>query len=292
MIFFSLTFIIIFVIFTFFRFLSSWFDSVRVINLSPEQGDVLLAAARASLPITVFLTVLLSLSYSARKQIKAIFSILIVFVFSGVFCFFFHIGIERISAWDPSLEISGITGHKSGLILTRLNTDIIYLADNAAAPRVISFPDRPLLYQETPVGPESIAVTLPLEEKTPWFIQSVLIDFGIIAREFDSRQNEGLLSFISYTLAPFLLLVSMRFLFDSTSWPMANLFLGALVFRFILGFAVFLRSGEVHAFLLSFVNNRIPGFLVIPAVFAIPGILVMIYAVLAFLAGRLRRYDE
>jgi hypothetical protein len=141
-----------------------------------------------------------------------------------------------------------------------------------------------LVYQEVSVGPSSIAAALPLETKTPWYIQSINIDFTLTAREFDSRRGEGLVSFLAYTGSLILLLVSLRFLFGAGSWPLANLFLGALSFRFVLSFMVFLESREVNVFLLAFANKRIPDFLVTPVVFGITGALILVYSILAYLA--------
>ena len=297
LIFFSLTFVIVFILAAFFRFLSSWIDSVRVIYQDPEQGGVLLASAGNAVAGTLFITILLSLSYSVRKKIPAIVSIAIVFLLSIVFCLGFYIGIERVRVYDPSLEIPDRLSRRSGLILSRLDTDIIQLKEENSAgiagfPRVISFPERQLLYQEAPLGPGNVAVELPLEEKTPWFIQSILIDFTLASREFNARRGEGLFSFLAFTGSLFLLLVSLRFLLGLSSWPLANLFLGAMAFRFVLSLLVFLRSAEVISFLVSFVNKRLPDFLLVPAVFGILGIFIILYTFLAFFAGRMRRDDE
>ena len=294
MLFFSVTFIIFFALFSFFRFLASWIESVRIISQDPEHGGVLLAAVKMALPAALFFTILLSLSYSVRRKIPAVFSILIVFVFAGVFSFCFYLGIERVHVYDPSLEIPESLSGKTGLILSRLETDIILLSNDGnktGGPRVISFPERPLLYQETVPGPSSSAVALPLDTGTPWFIRSIIMDFALVTREFDARRAQGWLPFLFYTASLFFLLVSLRFLFASSNWPMANLFLGALAFRLILSLVIFLRTWEAGNFLNTFVNNRLPGYLISPAVFGILGALIILYTFLTFMARRIRRDD-
>ena len=257
-----------------------------------------MAAARAALPAAFFITILVSLSYSARKKMSVFLSILTIFILSAGFCLGFYSGIERIEAYDPFLEIPDSLNKKSGLILTLGDADMVLLGENgdisgdSGFPRVISFAERPLLYQEVSLGPAYTKVSLPLEHKIPWFIESINIDFTLITREFNNRYGNGLLSFLVYTGAVFLLLASLRFLLDLSFWPLANLFIGILAFRLVLSLAIFLNAGYVNEFLVSFVNGRLPEFLINPFVFLTICAVIILYTFLAFLARRSRGNDD
>lgn len=305
--FFSLTFVIVLIFTSIFRFLTLWVDSTRIFyqNLhvrSAGAEQLLLAACRASLPLTLFMVILLSLSYSVRKKMHAVMGIAVIFLLSVLFCLASYIGIERIEAYNPKIEIPDSLNRSSGLILSRLDTDIVLLgvvntgdtAVNSGGiygyPRVISFPERPLIYQEIPLG-TSTAFALPLDDKTPWFVQSLLIDFSLCAREMETRRSQGLVPFLIFTGSLFFLLVSLRFVFESSAWPLANLFLGAVIFRLVLVLFVFLQSGEAADFLLSFINRLIPADFIIPAVFAVCAVLIILYTAMASFARR-RRNDD
>ena len=217
---------------------------------------------------------------------------------SLVFCLGFYIGTEKLGMYDPSLEIRSGLNRRPGLILTRLDTGMILLgneknlAGDPGFPRIISFPERPLQYQEASLGPTSAAITLPLEDKVPWFVQSILIDFSLIAREFNARFGRGLFSFLAYAGALLLLLACLRFLFELSTWPIANLFFGALIFRLVLSLVIFLNTREVLSFLASFVNKSIPEFMIIPMVFLILSTVLILYTLLAYFARRNRSNND
>jgi len=288
-IFFSLAFVILFICSGFFRFLSSWIDSVRVISNDTERGGMLLSSFSAALPISLFIGILLALSYSVRRKIPAVSSIITVFLLSVIFCYGIFFGIERIRVYDPGFLVNSGPQKRSGLILSQQDTRVVLLGDSntpAGYPRVLAFPERPLVYQESALGPVSATITLPIEKNAPWFIQSILIDFSLTAREFDTRYAGDPLSFLAYVCSLLLFLACLRFLFGLSSWPMANLLFGFLVFRLVLSLVVFLNSTEVQTFLITFANKRIPDYLTVPFVFLVLSAAVILYTFLAFLARR------
>jgi hypothetical protein len=158
---------------------------------------------------------------------------------------------------------------------------------NALGPRVVSLPGRPLFYQEVPIGPNNTALALPampFRDEMPWFIQSMLIDFTLTSREFDDKLREGIIPFAIYAGALIFLLASLRFLLDLSSWPLANLFLGALAFRGILALGTFLSTKEVNTLLVSFIGKRLPPAFITPLAFCALGVLVILYTLLVHLA--------
>ncbi|MDR0312041.1 MAG: hypothetical protein LBI14_00425 [Treponema sp.] len=301
-IFVSFSFVIMLILSVLFRFFVYWFESVQAVPAAPEKSFIT-SIIRQALPETLFLSVLFSLSYSVRHKIPAVLSILVLFVLSGAFCLGFFMGIERVEALELPL-LSGTplspanVEMRSGLILSRQDMDIIVLKEDAESagsssgfPRVISFPERPLLYQEAPIGRDAVVYGLPLGDRSPWFLQSIIIDLDLTARELNARYNEGLESFFLYGLSLILLLVSLRFLFGISSWPLANLFFGAIVFRAVLSLEVFLIVPEIEYFISSFFSDRVNKSYLQPMVFIILGTLILLYTLLAFLARRKRRED-
>jgi hypothetical protein len=307
-IFFSLTFVLLLVFSVIFSFFAFWIESVKTVsNIMETERTALITIIRRALPETLFLSILFSLSYSVRNKIPALLSIILLFVLSGTFSLGFFMGVERIEAMDiPVFSNFPLTADnielKPGIILSTRDMDMILLKDETGLfgnssgaagrtafsgfPRVIAFPESTLIYQEAPISRDTTFFNLPLGEKIPWFFQSILIDLDLTARELDFRYKEGLISFFLHGFSLILLLVSLRFLFGLSSWPLANLFFGAIAFRGVLSLEIFLITPETEAIIRSFLGNRIEAFLIPPLVFLGLSALVLLYTLLAFLARR------
>jgi hypothetical protein len=307
-IFFSLSFVLLLIFSVIFRFFAFWIESVRAVsNIMDAERAALITLIRRALPETLFLSILFSLSYSVRNKIPALLSIILLFVLSGSFTLGFFMGLEKIEAMDlPIFSNFPLTAEnlalKPGIILSTRDMGMILLKENpglfgsssgtagrtafSGFPRVISFPESALIYQEVPISRDTTFFNLPLGENTPWFFQSMLIDLNMTARELDSRYKEGLASFFLHGFSLILLLVSLRFLFGLSSWPLANLFFGAIAFRGVLSLEIFLITPETEAIITAFLGNSIDGFLIRPLVFLSLSALVILYTLLAFLARR------
>ena len=125
----------------------------------------------------------------------------------------------------------------------------------------------------------------------PWFISSLAIDFSLSARELKGRLEKSFFSFAVYIASLILLLASLRFLLELSEWPLANLFLGALVFRGILALEVFLNSGEINVLVGSFLTERVPPMLHTPAIFGALAVLIIVYTLLTRIARPRRDSD-
>jgi hypothetical protein len=177
----------------------------------------------------------------------------------------------------------------SGLILSRGDTVMVVLGDpsDIRSSRVVSIPGRPLIYQEVPSGPNNAVLALPpapFRNGGAYSFNGLSLDFSLAAGQFDARLKEGLIPFCVYTGALILLLVSLRFVLDLSSWPLANLFVGALVFRGILAFETFIDSREVQALLSTFLGTWASEPFISPLVFCGLGVLIMLYTALVYLA--------
>jgi hypothetical protein len=242
----------------------------------------------------VYGSVLLTLSYSARRAFPVPLSVLCVFVLSCGFAAGASLGLFHANSAVvlPGTDTPPALG-KPGLILTQGETAVILLDEpsNPAGPRVTAIPGQPLLYQKTP--PASAAASadagftlppLPFKAGGPYFMASLFSDLSLAAEQFRDRLHEGLIPFGVYLGALCLLLSSLRFVMELTSWPLANLFLGALAFRGILAAGTFLDSGEIQQFIRVFLKADIPQTTVTSVIFCGLAALALLYTASVTLA--------
>jgi hypothetical protein len=287
--FFTISFVIVFLCSALLHFLALWIDAARMVSLAMEQSANLVTALNRALPIALYISILLTLSYTARRKMPIPLSIIAIILFAALFTFGSSLGIRQIKGLNFTLESGTTVRGRPGLILSRQNNAMVLLKESgdAMGPRVVSLSGSPLFYQEVPMGPNNSVLALPampFRDETPWFIQSMLIDFNLTAGEFDDKLRAGIVPFAIYAGALIFLLGSLRFLLDLSSWPLANLFLGALVFRGVLALDTFLRSKEVTTLLASFIGQRLPQSCITPLAFCALAVLVILYTLLVHLA--------
>jgi hypothetical protein len=210
------------------------------------------------------------------------------------------LGLERLEGVPPARDIANPLG-EAGLILSQNTgsgspgTSIVLLKGPAEprGPRVVAIPNRPLLYQADPVGPNNTILSLPpipFSDESPWFLKSMAIDLNLSAARFGLFFNQGFMPFLIYAGGLIFFLSSLSFVVKLSAWPLANLFLGCLAFRGILALETFFNSPEIQDVFKSFLENRLPLSLTVPLIFCLFGLLVRLYSVLVFLARR--RSDE
>jgi hypothetical protein len=297
--FFTVSFTAVFILAAIVRFLHIKIDIVR--SMPPRTGylgEELLAAVRWALPMALYFSQLFSLSYTARRRIFAPAAMLCLFILGSAACFGITVGAESLSRLAKYLSPPKSLGNP-GLILTQADNAIVLIRDpeDIWGPRVVSIPGRPLLYQELPRGPDNKPISLPpvsFRTDTAWILQSFVIDFSLVSGELVKRlgsSNGGVLSFAIYICTLVFLLVSLRFALDLSNWPLANLFLGALVFRGILSMEVFLGTPEMEGILNNLLGDLIPPHYTVPLVFVFLGFLICLYTFLSFLARRRGPYE-
>jgi len=294
--FFTLSFIILFVVAILLRLLSTWIDLARIVPVSVMPGEDAAQAAWKAFPAAIYMSILLSLSYTTRRKMPAPAAIICIWVLGIAFTVGASIGISRTGDLKPAIRSLSSLHGRPGLILSRSENTMILLRESSVVrgPRVVSIPGQPLIYQEVPVGPNNTILglpALPFTDDTPWFMQSVDIDFTLSARELESRLNAGFSLFAAYAFSLIILLGSFRFILGLSKWPLANLFLGALVFRLILALEVFLNSRPINNLIFSFLKERVPSVMITPLVFCAISLLVIFYTLMTNIA-RARRDDD
>lgn len=283
---FSLFFVIFFLTAVFVRAVFFWIDLARVMPVEAVPGGDFAETLWTAIPAALYFSILFSLAYSAGAKTPAPAAIICVAVTAFVFAAGISLGIERLAALKPATAPVSPVKAEGGLVLSGAGNSIILLreSDDVRGPRVVSIPGQPLIYQETPTGPNNTILSLPampLGGEVPWFLRSLGIDFSLSTGELKTRFEDNFLSFAAYAFSVILLLSSLRFLLQLSHWPLANIFLGALAFRFILALEIFLNSREINALLYSFLVERLPPALITPAVFTALAVLVIIYTLLA-----------
>jgi hypothetical protein len=295
--FFSLCFAAVFLSAVLIRYLHIRIDAVRFLSSGPEDTlTELRSAVQWALPVTVYFGLLFSLSYSVRRSIPFILSMIILVTLMGALSTGISLGtggLARVSFPQKSPKVLGYPG----LILTQGDNRIILLRGPAelGGSRVVSLPGQPLIYQEIPTGPNNTILSLPpvpFKASMDEVLQSLIIDFSLTGREFARRLSNGLDSFLIYAISLIFLLVSLRFILNLSRWPLANLFLGALAFRGILSLETFLNSEQAHDFLASFLGDRVSPSYITPLAFCILAVLICLYTGLNWLTLNIQKAND
>jgi hypothetical protein len=255
-----------------------------------------LASLRACIPQTMYITVLLTLSYAARRNIP--FPLTLVCLFLLVFSVSggLYLGTVRAGRFDSLARTdTPRTLGSPGLILSQGNISMVLLEKpgQERGARVVSIPGQSLLYQKLPLGPGNQVLPLPsaaFRAPLPYFLQSILLDFSLAASRYEALVAQGFYYFIACLASISLFLCSLGFLFKISVWPLANVFIGALVFRGILALETFINSREVLELLSEYIESSIPRPLISALILALASALIILYSLLARLARR-RRSD-
>lgn len=252
--------------------------------VSPGQEQTLpglIGALRWALPAALYGAILLALSYSARMGIPAPAVIPCVFALAFFLGGGFFMGLGReahlpIAALEPPPKPGA-----PGLLLAQGDAVIVLLDDpaEAAGPRVVSLPGRPLIYQQTPAGPDSALPSLPpLPFRTmelPFFM-NLAADITLWGQQLSGQLAGGIVPFGVYLGALCLLLASLRVVFSLSSWPLANLVIGALAFRGALALETLLNAGEMRDFTSGLLGQFIRREWINPAIFCALGLILML----------------
>jgi hypothetical protein len=302
--FFSLSFIIIFLASTGIRYLSLQVEWAQ--NLPQEPGifpEIIFNAAQWAISLAMYASILLCLSYTARRSLSTPVSIIFITILSLIFNFGFSFALNN---WKPAQsglqkqmdKTSSIQLGENGLLLSNSlnkNESAIILLKGMAeplGPRVIAAPDRPLIYQEASSTANANLPPVPFGTGLPWFINGLFIDLKQNAEQLKLQFQNGVLPFLIYTGALIFFLSSLGFIIKLSVWPLAGLFLGILAFRGILAFESFLNSPEIQNFFESILGSFIPVTMTVPVIFIVISLLIHTYSILLFISKRHGKNDD
>jgi hypothetical protein len=229
-----------------------------------------LSATRSGIPFALYLSVLLGLSYTARKEIRIIPSIVTILLLA--------VGWVLLSAWaasqippHPYSPRKVVSLSRDGLIMTADNEmeSSILLSAPPLPPAVFDGALKPAA--ETPYSTTPLSFQLVRTR----FIQNSVDDFLSLADNFDRLQKTGFANLVAYIFGLVILLVSTRFIMDLSAWALANLFLGFIAFGGVLSLELFINASPYYKNLFSFAASRIPAPLLNASVLCLAGLLVM-----------------
>jgi hypothetical protein len=295
--FFPLTFIIAFAITGAVSYLQLALDSARAIPIGPNvEWEEFIVSLQKILPLILYASILLALSYTARRGIPLLAAIFGLLILAGGAILGVSLGLIHLkSLAAPAIPLfSSKTLGAPGLILSQGSTVTVVLGNpgQAGSPRAVSIPGRPLIYQEPASGPDNTTTALPpvpFRTEESYLLNGFLMDSALAAKRFETTLDQGLIPFAIYGGALIFLLASLRFVLNLSSWPLANLFSGALVFRGILAFQTFIDSRAIHDFIYGFLDGRVDDALISPGIFAGLAVLVLLYTFLVTLSRILIR---
>jgi hypothetical protein len=282
---FSVTFSVVFLLAAGLGFLHVWVDAASAV---PVRSEAYLAdfipSAEWALPFSLYVTILMSMSYACRVKVPATGAFVVLFLLAFGFTYSVSLGLSHAKAMiAPPLSIRHETLGKAGLILPGHGTTVVLL-DNpseAAGERVVSLSDRPLFYQPNPVDADGKPIPLPsvpFKTKNVALFDSLMVDFSLAAKELSARFADGFQSFAAYTGAIIFILLSLVAVLDIGAWPLANIFIGAVLFRLILSFEVFICGRDTLEYLAGFFGRWIPAYLVAPFIIGVMGVLLVVYS--------------
>ena len=259
--------------------------SIGVLGLLPSIIQTALHSA-------LYGSLIASLSYSVRHGIRKYPAMLLLFMLAVLFAGAVSFGASLLKFPDQPAAAGKTLGQR-GLLLALPDRTVILPEepDNPLGPQVVSLPNQPLEYtRENPIA----SMQSPFRSANSVFLNSLVADCAHAAEQLRLRLVGGLRSFALYLGSLCLLLVSLRFVFELSLWPLMNLFFGMLAFRLILRLEIVLDSGAIQTFLQpsirSQINSYIPAALLSPAILCAISILFLIcYLFFSILRNRRER---
>lgn len=164
-------------------------------------------------------------------------------------------------------------------------------------PRLIVFPDGHTEYQRTQnesanAGVAPAVKPLFFREGESGFIADIMDKFHMVAFKFETLAEYGLMDFTLYAAALILLLVSLRFIMDASSWHLANLLLGGVFFSGILYFETFIDTMQAQNLISAALKGIIPKNYISPAVFCLAAFLLISAAVFFHVLSKRRQKNR
>jgi hypothetical protein len=298
-----LWFIIAFALFTAVNFLSLKIQVVRSLWLLHGNMELFASAVWSSLPPVIYLVILIGLSYSARRGIAIPRSFICVCLLSILWLTLFTLMFSSAQkVTDLLFNNTPLSLGDRGLIMEH-EDNIIVLVGGLNEPdrgQVIAKTGEPLRYElaNNAISSASLrneAEAAPLiffRRDSVQLLGSMQVAFERVSRQFNARLSESPLSFYVYAVSIIFCLCCLRFVFNLSTWPLANLFLGALLFRGVLEIGNLFELEFARSFLLRFWIDEIPVSMLEPVLFCALGLLFTLAAGIAFLIKKRRNIDE
>jgi hypothetical protein len=272
-----LWFIITFVVLTIAHFMVIRIELARVLSFSPQEAkiDSLLTAGWRSLSLSIYTTILFGLSYSARYKFPVSLSTIFVMVLSLLCIGLFSLTLSVIQRGSPRpAETLQYLGGAGLITVDGDRSQVLLQSPGLSGMRVIAPPNSPFSYEGIQ---ESLGSPSVFFRNDSVYVIGTIVDKLIHAGEqCGARLRENFFSFFVYILALVFCLSTLRFVFDASSWPLANLFLGVLLFWGVLEVESLLDSEQARTLINAISKGIFPLFLVVPLALCVLGLVFLL----------------
>jgi hypothetical protein len=256
------------------------------ISLAQAAGESFLSAV----PWALYIALLLTSSYAFRRSIAPGILIFLGIILALGFSLGAILGasrLEQMAGIGPSIRTS-IPGGPGAILQTDGGLALLPLGPHQEeGPLVTASADGSLEYKKTRRIGGSILGRIRFglkENSVPFFLSALVQDVDRCSEGLAAAYSKGLSVLAVQLCAQAFLLLSFWFILDITAWPMANLFLGSLIFRGILSFAALVNSTEAEGIIGGFMPLPLDGALLGPLVLFAMGAAVYLYSAVHALA--------
>lgn len=272
-------------------FVYSWIqtaDSLYGSTFLPKSS--LLESFRQALPVALYLSMLIGISYSVRRKVHAVPSFLILVILIPALSTGSTVLMEALVASSPQEQELQVPDLKTNGLMVPLGEETLILCGPEANPAAVAVSVKP--YQDFQYHPEGVTgfpgrIDNPnlFNQLRPNFIFSMAKDFGRVSAYWYALKENQLLFFIIALLAVSFLLVSLRGIMLFSAWPFANLILTLIAFRLVLYLDVLLASEETRLFVQKLITIPLPEHLIYIGPLCLLAVLLQLYSLLSFIAG-------
>jgi hypothetical protein len=293
--FFSITFILLLLISGILLFFSRWIqNSLRIPEQSLAVGTELFWAFKKALSFTLYTTILLSLSYSVRKSVGALPALFILTLGGTLLSAGLTEGLKNLSAPPTSATLSSMVYKSralggSGLIrayTTESGSTIQAVLNGSGEERgsLIAMEGTNALHKIDFPAPGTVVWKNPFDQGSIDTLRNLEGELFLSSDLFFHRADQGWLSLLIFAGTLSLFLASFQFVLRLTAWPLANLFLGALLFRFLVLLEQGIYSEEATGFIGILSQGLLPESLMAPAALLALTVLLNTYTLLLYLS--------
>ncbi|MDR0909672.1 MAG: hypothetical protein LBM77_07890 [Spirochaetaceae bacterium] len=215
------------------------------------------------LPAAIYLSIVLGLSYSSRRDVSPLVSFVVLFVLSLGLSFG---SLTALNIYDDVLSTNTLsvrmkTMGEKGMVINNDedNEKYVLLGEpgNARSKRIYIQDDKPMLYMGKPANnadfPDLPSISLGQDTHGPVA--------GFVADYVSVSQNLQTLSFwesFAGLAALCFLLLSLSFIFRFFTWPLAGFIVVLIVSRGVLWLNTYLVRPEIELFLYGLFDERVP----------------------------------
>lgn len=276
-------------------FFSRWIQNS--LSLPPQSfavGIEIFRALQRALSFTLYGTVLVSLSYSVRKNVGALPTLIVITLSGTLLSGGITEGLKTISASPVSATMAKLLYQpkalgEPGLIrayTTESGVTVQAVLGDSGIPQgsVIVMEGTKALRKIDFPAPGTVVWKNPFEQGTLGTIRTLEEELFLSSDRLFRRADQGWLDILVFALTLSFFLASFQFVLRLTAWPLANLFLGALLFRFLVFFEQAIYSEEGTQFIGVLSQGLLPESMVTPVALVALGSLLNIYSLLLYLA--------